>query len=89
MAGVATKRLNIMPHDETLQPWEERLLDEYKELDKRLKKFEAFIMDDPEYSKLDKNQLVFMSMQFGGMKLYHEALFARIDDLGLASFLNN
>ena len=64
-----------------LQPYQQRVLDEYNELDEKLNKLYNFIGDD-EFQELSVNEQVTLQLQSEYMFLYLNTLAKRMDFWG-------
>lgn len=61
-----------------LAPHQQRVLDEKRELDERLAKLEAFILDNPAWKALDKGEKDRLNLQAQAMTQYSKVLDERI-----------
>lgn len=61
-----------------LQPHQQRVVDEFKELEDKFKKLGAFILDSPIYSTLPQEEKDDMQIQYDAMEQYYIVLERRI-----------
>ena len=61
-----------------MQPHQQRVVDEKKDLDEKLSKLEVFIYESPVFSTLDGNEQYRLRKQSGTMKDYSRILGERI-----------
>ena len=61
-----------------MQPHQQRVVEEYKELKDKTTKLGAFILDNPIYLFLDKIEQEDMKKQYSAMCIYCDALESRI-----------
>lgn len=68
-----------------LAPHQQRVLDEKRELDERLAKLEAFILDNPAWKALDKGEKDRLNLQAQAMTQYSKVLDERIAAFNLVT----
>lgn len=66
-----------------MEAFQERMVNEYKELSDRVIKLENFILSNPLYDKLDKKEKNLQAQQLRGMRIYLKALMDRLDHQGI------
>lgn len=66
-----------------MEKFQERMLNEYRELYDRVEKLEKFINENPLFDKLDKQERIYQVWQLTGMKEYRAALGNRLIHQGL------
>lgn len=62
-----------------LQPHQQRVVDEQKELDAKIDKLKAFIMESPIFQKLPDAERSRLNQQYDVMVVYSRILGARIE----------
>ena len=62
-----------------LQPHQQRVVEEYKELKDKTTKLGAFILDNPIYRSLEEDEQKDMKVQYDAMCVYTDALERRIN----------
>ena len=62
----------------TIQPHQQRVIDEYTELQERTSKLGAFILDNPIYKSLQEDEQKDMKIQYDAMCVYCDTLERRI-----------
>lgn len=67
-----------MQEQNKLQPHQQRVVDEYKELQERTSKLGAFILDNPIYLSLEQVEQEDMKIQYDSMCIYVDTLERRI-----------
>lgn len=66
-----------------MEAFQERMVNEYKELNDRVEKLENFINENPLFDKLDKQERIYQVWQLAGMKDYRAALANRLIHQGI------
>lgn len=66
-----------------MEAFQERMVNEYKELKDRVEKLENFINENPLYDKLDKKERIYQVWQLAGMRNYRAALVNRLIHQGI------
>ena len=61
-----------------LQPHQQRVVEEYKELKDKTTKLRAFILDNPIYRSLEEDEQKDLKVQYDAMCIYCDALESRI-----------
>ena len=64
--------------DKELQPHQQRVVDEHKELKDKTSKLGAFILDNPIYLKLEEDEKEDLKTQYDAMCIYQDVLERRI-----------
>lgn len=64
---------------DNLQPHQQRVVDEYKELKERYSKLWDFIMENPTYLKLPEEEQTDLKIQLDAMAIYVDVLERRIN----------
>ena len=72
-----------------MEAFQERMVNEYKELNDRTDKLEKFINENPLFDKLDKQERMFQIYQLAGMRGYRWALANRLIHQGIINALDN
>ena len=67
-----------------MEAFQERMVNEYKELSTRVVKLEDFIFDNPLFDKLNKEERFLQIQQLTGMKIYFRALLLRLEHQGIS-----
>lgn len=67
-----------------MEAFQERMVNEYKELSTRVVKLEDFIFDNPLFDKLNKQEKFLQIQQLTGMKIYLRALLLRLEHQGIS-----
>ena len=62
----------------SLQPHQQRVVEEYNELVEKTSKLGAFILDNPIYRSLEEDEQKDMKIQYDAMCIYCDALESRI-----------
>lgn len=62
-----------------MEAYQERMVNEYKELCDRIVKLDEFISFNPLFDKLDKKERTLQVQQLTGMRVYLTALMDRLD----------
>lgn len=70
-----------------MEAFQERMINEYRELSDRVVKLKDFIDNNPLFDKLDKKERQFQIQQLTGMKVYLGALMGRLDHQGLSDYM--
>lgn len=78
LATAALAELHREPAASTVPPHQQRVLDEKRELDERLSKLDAFILDNPLYLQLPADEQDRLSRQSKAMAAYSDILGERI-----------
>lgn len=65
--------------ENNLQPHQQRVVEEYKELKDKTTKLGAFILDNPIYRSLEEDEQKDMKIQYDAMCVYTDALERRIN----------
>lgn len=65
-----------------MEAFQERMVNEYKELSDRVVKLENFIQSNPLFDKLDKKERCLQVQQLTGMRVYLKALMDRLEHQG-------
>lgn len=60
-----------------LQDYQQRMAEEFKELNGKIEKLESFITSNDTFQTLDANKRTLMKWQLSAMKSYREALYER------------
>ena len=63
----------------SLQPHQQRVVEEYNELVEKTSKLGAFILDNPIYKSLEEDEQKDMKIQYDAMCIYTDALERRIN----------
>ena len=63
----------------SLQPHQQRVVEEYNELVEKTSKLGAFILDNPIYRSLEEDEQKDMKIQYDAMCIYTDALERRIN----------
>lgn len=66
-----------------MEDFQKRMVREYKELEEKATKLEAFIDNNPKYDELDRQERVLQAMQLGAMTQYMVALASRLSHQGI------
>lgn len=66
-----------------MEAFQERMVNEYRELSDRVVKLKDFISNNPLFDKLDKKERSLQIQQLTGMKVYLRALMDRLDHQGI------
>lgn len=66
-----------------MEAFQERLVNEYKELKERVVKLDKFIYSNPLFDKLDKKEKFLQFQQLIGMRVYLVSLRGRLDHQGI------
>ena len=66
-----------------MEAFQERMVNEYKELSNRVVKLKNFISNNPLFDKLDKKERYLQVQQLTGMRVYLKALMDRLDHQGI------
>lgn len=66
-----------------MEDWKVRLVEEYKQLLKRMEKLSIALNKEEFYEKVGRVQHFYMVSQYTGMRIYKEALEDRLKDLGI------
>ncbi len=61
-----------------MKDWQERVIEEAAELDKKGAALAAFLYDSDKYETLDRVERIELAIQFGAMTAYSAALIDRI-----------
>lgn len=69
-----------------MEAFQERMINEYRELSDRVVKLEDFISSNPLFDKLDKEERILQIQQLTGMKVYRGALARRLERQGLGYY---
>lgn len=72
-----------------MEKFQERMLNEYRELYDRVEKLEKFINENPLFDKLDKKERIYQVWQLAGMREYRYALANRLIHQGIINTLDN
>lgn len=66
-----------------MKAFQERMVNEYRELSNRVVKLDDFISNNPLFDKLDKKEKCLQVQQLTGMRVYLKALMDRLDHQGI------
>lgn len=66
-----------------MEAFQERMVNEYKELKERVVKLDKFIYSNPLFDKLDKKEKFLQIQQLTGMRVYLTSLRGRLDYQGI------
>lgn len=66
-----------------MEDFQKRMLVEFKDLDEKWKKLYDFVMNNPLFEKLDKQERIYQVHQYIGMDMYRTALIGRLVHQGL------
>lgn len=66
-----------------MEAFQERMVNEYRELSDRVVKLDNFISNNPLFDKLDKKERYLQVQQLTGMRVYLKALMDRLDHQGI------
>lgn len=66
-----------------MEDYQERMVNEYRELSNRVVKLKNFISNNPLFDKLDKKERYLQAQQLTGMRVYLKALMDRLDHQGI------
>lgn len=66
-----------------MEAFQERMVNEFKELSDRVVKLENFIQSNSLFDKLDKKERILQVKQLTGMRVYLKALMDRLDHQGI------
>lgn len=66
-----------------MEAFVERMIEEHKTLVERLRKLENFIYSNPKSKELNRADFANMCIQLKAMRVYEEALAARLGNLGI------
>lgn len=66
-----------------MEAFQQRMVNEYKELNDKVEKLEKFIQSNPLFDKLDKKERILQVKQLTGMRIYLKALMDRLEHQGL------
>lgn len=66
-----------------MEAFQERMINEFKELRDRITKLDSFISNNPLFDKLDKKEKYLQVQQLTGMRVYLKALMDRLDHQGI------
>ena len=66
-----------------MEAFQERMVNEFKELSDRVVKLENFIQRNPLFDQLDKKERILQVKQLTGMRVYLKALMDRLDHQGI------
>lgn len=66
-----------------MEAFQERMVNEFKELSDRVVKLENFIQSNPLFDKLDKKERILQVKQLTGMRVYLKAIGDRLDHQGI------
>lgn len=67
-----------------MEAFQERMINEYRELSIKVVKLEDFIFDNPLFDKLGKEERFLQIQQLTGMKIYLKALMLRLEHRGIS-----
>ena len=66
-----------------MEAFQERMVNEYKELNDKVEKLDNFIYSNPLFDKLDKKEKFLQIQQLTGMRVYLTALISRLEHQGI------
>lgn len=66
-----------------MEAFQERMVNEYRELSNRVVKLDTFISNNPLFDKLNKKEKILQVKQLTGMRVYLKALMDRLDHRGI------
>jgi hypothetical protein len=62
-----------------MEAFQERMVNEYKELNDKVEKLDNFIYSNPLFDKLDKKEKFLQIQQLTGMRVYLTSLISRLE----------
>lgn len=66
-----------------MEAFQERMVNEYKELSDRVVKLDKFIYSNPLFDKLNKQERLLQVQQLTGMRVYLTSLISRLEHQGI------
>lgn len=66
-----------------MEAFQERMVNEYKELNDKVYKLDNFIYSNPLFDKLDKKEKFLQIQQLTGMRVYLTSLISRLEHQGI------
>lgn len=66
-----------------MEAFQERMVNEYKELSDRVVKLDKFIYSNPLFDKLNKQERFLQVQQLTGMRVYLTSLISRLEHQGI------
>ncbi len=66
-----------------MEAFQERMANEYKELNDKVEKLDNFIYSNPLFDKLDKKEKFLQIQQLTGMRVYLTSLISRLEHQGI------
>lgn len=66
-----------------MEAFQERMANEYKELNDKIEKLDNFIYSNPLFDKLDKKEKFLQIQQLTGMRVYLTSLINRLEHQGI------
>lgn len=66
-----------------MEAFQERMVNEYKELNDKVEKLDNFIYSNPLFDKLDKKEKFLQIQQLTGMRVYLTSLISRLEHQGI------
>lgn len=66
-----------------MEAFQERMVNEYKELNDKVQKLDNFIYSNPLFDKLDKKEKFLQIQQLTGMRVYLTSFISRLEHQGI------
>ena len=66
-----------------MEAFQERMVNEFKELNDKVEKLDNFIYSNPLFDKLDKKEKFLQIQQLTGMRVYLTSLISRLEHQGI------